>query len=33
MAPIVVFLGSDEVRRISGASFNVDAGDSAQFTA
>jgi NAD(P)-dependent dehydrogenase (short-subunit alcohol dehydrogenase family) len=33
MAPIVVFLGSDEARRISGASFDVDAGDSAQFTA
>ena len=33
LAPIVVFLGSDEARRISGASFDVDAGDSAQFTA
>ncbi|RZK13811.1 MAG: SDR family oxidoreductase, partial [Hymenobacter sp.] len=33
MAPIVVFLGSDEARHISGASFDVDAGDSAQFTA
>lgn len=33
MAPVVVFLGSDEARRISGASFDVDAGDSAQFTA
>ena len=33
MAPIAVFLGSDEARHISGASFDVDAGDSAQFTA
>jgi NAD(P)-dependent dehydrogenase (short-subunit alcohol dehydrogenase family) len=33
MAPIVVFIGSDEARHISGASFDVDAGDSAQFTA
>jgi len=33
IAPIVVFLGSDEARHISGASFDVDAGDSAQFTA
>jgi NAD(P)-dependent dehydrogenase (short-subunit alcohol dehydrogenase family) len=33
MAPIAVFLGSDEARHISGASFDVDAGDSALFTA
>lgn len=33
MAPMAVFLGSDEARHISGASFDVDAGDSALFTA
>lgn len=33
MAPVAVFLASDEARHISGASFDVDAGDSAQFTA
>lgn len=33
MAPIAVFLGSDESRHTSGASFDVDAGDSALFTA
>ncbi|GGF13670.1 mycofactocin-coupled SDR family oxidoreductase [Hymenobacter cavernae] len=33
MAPIVVFLGSDEARHISGATFDVDAGDTAKFTA
>jgi SDR family mycofactocin-dependent oxidoreductase len=29
MAPMVVFLGSDEARHISGATFDVDAGDTA----
>jgi SDR family mycofactocin-dependent oxidoreductase len=33
MAPMVVFLASDEASRISGATFDVDGGDSAQFTA
>jgi NAD(P)-dependent dehydrogenase (short-subunit alcohol dehydrogenase family) len=33
MAPVAVFLGSDEAMHISGASFDVDAGDSALFTA
>ncbi|TGE04211.1 SDR family NAD(P)-dependent oxidoreductase [Hymenobacter fodinae] len=33
MAPMAVFLASDEAARISGASFDVDAGDSALFTA
>lgn len=33
MAPIVVFLGSDESRHVSGASFDIDAGDSGLFTA
>lgn len=33
MAPTAVFLGSDEAHHISGASFDVDAGDSALFTA
>jgi SDR family mycofactocin-dependent oxidoreductase len=33
MAPMVVFLASDEAARISGATFDVDGGDSAQFTA
>jgi NAD(P)-dependent dehydrogenase (short-subunit alcohol dehydrogenase family) len=33
MAPMVVFLASDEAGRISGATFDVDGGDSAQFTA
>jgi NAD(P)-dependent dehydrogenase (short-subunit alcohol dehydrogenase family) len=33
MTPVAVFLASDESQRISGASFNVDAGDSAMFTA
>ena len=30
---MVVFLASDEASRISGATFDVDGGDSAQFTA
>lgn len=33
MAPVVIFLASDEARHISGASFDVDAGDSALLTA
>ena len=33
MAPMAVFLASDEAARISGASFDVDGGDSAMFTA
>ncbi|WP_217278702.1 SDR family NAD(P)-dependent oxidoreductase [Hymenobacter sp. BRD67] len=33
LAPMAVFLASDEARHISGASFDVDAGDSALFTA
>ena len=33
MAPMVVFLASDDASRISGATFDVDGGDSAQFTA
>ena len=33
MAPMAVFLASDEAQHISGASFDVDAGDSALFTA
>ena len=33
MAPVAVFLASDEAKHISGASFDVDAGDSALFTA
>lgn len=33
MAPMALFLASDESGRISGGSFDVDAGDSAQFTA
>ncbi|WP_139922320.1 SDR family NAD(P)-dependent oxidoreductase [Hymenobacter sp. DG01] len=33
MAPMAVFLATDGAARISGASFDVDAGDSALFTA
>ena len=33
IAPMVVFLASDSARMVSGASFAVTAGDSANFTA
>jgi len=33
MAPVAVFLGLGGARYISGASFDVDAGDSSPFTA
>jgi NAD(P)-dependent dehydrogenase (short-subunit alcohol dehydrogenase family) len=33
VAPIVVFLASDEARMVSGATYDVTAGDSANYTA
>jgi NAD(P)-dependent dehydrogenase (short-subunit alcohol dehydrogenase family) len=33
VAPVVAFLASDEARMVSGASFAVTAGDSANITA
>jgi NAD(P)-dependent dehydrogenase (short-subunit alcohol dehydrogenase family) len=33
VAPVVVFLASDEARRVSGATYDVTAGDSAHYTA
>jgi NAD(P)-dependent dehydrogenase (short-subunit alcohol dehydrogenase family) len=33
LAPIVVFLASDEARMVSGATYDVTAGDSAHYTA
>jgi NAD(P)-dependent dehydrogenase (short-subunit alcohol dehydrogenase family) len=33
IAPVVVFLASDEARMISGATYDATAGDSAHYTA
>jgi NAD(P)-dependent dehydrogenase (short-subunit alcohol dehydrogenase family) len=33
LAPAVVFLASDEARTVSGATYDVTAGDSAHYTA
>jgi len=33
VAPVVAFLASDEARMVSGAAYEVTAGDSAHFTA
>jgi NAD(P)-dependent dehydrogenase (short-subunit alcohol dehydrogenase family) len=33
VAPVVIFLASDEARMVSGATYDVTAGDSAHYTA
>jgi NAD(P)-dependent dehydrogenase (short-subunit alcohol dehydrogenase family) len=33
VAPVVVFLASDEAGKVSGATYDVTAGDSAHYTA